>query len=81
MVAVFDPGAFPSAFPDTCLLKGSIATPPGEETEQVKESFVEHILTFSRTDPWLKDHPPEVSFVGYCGDPAEIPSITHRHRP
>jgi acetylornithine deacetylase len=73
MVGVFQSGSFSSAFPDTCLLKGSIATLPGEETEQVKASFVEHLLTFSRTDPWLKDHPPEVSFTGYCGDPAEIP--------
>jgi acetylornithine deacetylase len=72
MVGVFQSGSFPSAFPDTCLLKGSLATLPGEDTPKVKESFVEHIMTFSKTDPWLKDHLPEVSFKGYCGDPAEI---------
>ncbi len=72
MVGVFQSGSFASAFPDTCLLKGSIATLPGEDTNEVKRSFVEHILTFSKTDPWLKDNPPEVRFVGYCGDPAEI---------
>ena len=73
MVGVFQSGSFPSAFPDTCLLKGSIATLPGEETNQVKADFIDHILTFSKTDPWLKDHLPEVRFIGYCGDPAEIP--------
>jgi acetylornithine deacetylase len=72
MVGVFQSGSFTSAFPDTCLLKGSIATLPGEDTNEVKRSFVEHILTFSKTDPWLKDNPPEVRFAGYCGDPAEI---------
>jgi acetylornithine deacetylase len=72
MVGVFEAGSFPSAFPDTCLLKGSIATLPGEDTTEVKQSFVDHVLTFSRTDPWLKNNPPEVKFVGYCGDPAEI---------
>ena len=72
MVGVFQSGSFPSAFPDTCLLKGSLATLPGEDTPKVKESFVEHIMTFSKTDPWLKDHPPEIIFKGYCGDPAEI---------
>jgi acetylornithine deacetylase len=72
MVGVFQSGSFPSAFPDTCLLKGSLATLPGEETQKVKESFVDHVLTFSKTDPWLRDHPPEVVFKGYCGDPAEI---------
>ncbi len=38
----------------------------------MKDSFVDHILTFSKTDPWLRHHPPEVLFKGYCGDPAEI---------
>jgi acetylornithine deacetylase len=73
MVGMFESGSFPSAFPDVCTLKGSIATLPGEGTDQVKQSFVEHINHFSRTDPWLKDHPPEVVFTGYCGDSAEIP--------
>jgi acetylornithine deacetylase len=72
MVGVFQSGSFPSAFPDTCILKGSIATLPGEETSQVKAAFVEHLLSFSKSDSWLKDHPPEVRFTGYCGDPAEI---------
>jgi acetylornithine deacetylase len=72
MVGVFQSGSFPSAFPDTCLLKGSLATLPGEDTSRVKECFIEHLMTFSKTDPWLKDHPPEVTFRGYCGDPAEI---------
>lgn len=72
MVGVFQSGSFPSAFPDICLLKGSVATLPGEDTQQVKARFVNHILTFSKTDPWLKDNPPEISFKGYCGDPAEI---------
>jgi acetylornithine deacetylase len=72
MVGVFQSGSFPSAFPDVCLLKGSLATLPGEDTKKVKAAFVEHILTFAGTDSWLKDHPPEVTFKGYCGDPAEI---------
>ena len=36
MVTMFDSGSFPSAFPDTCLLQGSIASLPGEETEEVR---------------------------------------------
>ncbi len=72
MVGTFQSGSFASAFPDTCLLEGSIATLPGEDTDEVKQSFVEHILAFAQTDSWLKDHPPEVTFEGYCGDPAEI---------
>ncbi|HDL65289.1 MAG TPA: ArgE/DapE family deacylase, partial [Proteobacteria bacterium] len=73
MVGVFQSGSFPSSFPDTCLLQGSIASLPGEETAAVKRQFEEFITAFAATDPWLKDHPPEVIFSGYCGDPAEIP--------
>lgn len=72
MVGMFESGSFPSAFPDICTLKGSFATLPGEATDRVKQQFVDHIRTFSKTDPWLKDHPPIVRFVGYCGDSAEI---------
>ncbi len=72
MVGVFESGSFPSAFPDTCTLKGSLATLPGEDTDSVKQAFTEHILKFLRNDAWLKEHPPQVQFKGYCGDPAEI---------
>jgi len=73
MVGVFESGSFPSAFPDTCTLKGSLATLPGENTADVKQAFVDHMMEFTQQDPWLADHPPEVRFRGYCGDPAEIP--------
>ena len=74
MVTVFESGSFPSAFPDSCLLKGSIASLPGERTEAVKQQLLDHLGLFARTDPWLRDHPPEVTFKGYCGDSAEIPA-------
>ena len=73
MVGMFESGSFPSAFPDVCTLKGSIASLPGEETDDVKQSFMDHINKFAKTDSWLREHPPEVKFVGYCGDSAEIP--------
>jgi len=72
MVSIFKSGSFPSSFPDTCVLKGSFATLPGEDTNIVKQNFIKHILTFAKTDSWLKDNPPLTKFKGYCGDPAEI---------
>ena len=72
MVGKFQAGTFASAFPDTCLLTGSIATLPCEDTAEVKRSFTEHILAHAALDPWMRDHLPEVRFKGYCGDPAEI---------
>jgi acetylornithine deacetylase len=73
MIGAFQSGNFPSSFPATCLLKGSMATVPGEDHEGVKRSLVEHIATAAAADPWMKDHPPKVRFVGYDAQASEIP--------
>ena len=73
MVGVFESGSYPSAFPDSCLLKGSIATVPGEDSAAVKAEFVKFIRDQVASDPWLKEHPPEVIFTGYFAEPSEIP--------
>ena len=73
MIGAFHAGSFPSSFPATCLLKGSMATVPGEDHEGVKRSLVEHIANVAAEDLWMKDHPPEVRFVGYDAQASEIP--------
>ena len=65
MIGSFEAGSFPSAFPDTCLLKGSLATVPGEDHDAAKQSLVDQIARVAADDPWMKDHPPEVRFTGY----------------
>jgi acetylornithine deacetylase len=71
-VGVFEAGSYPSAFPDTCLLRGSLATLPGEDSAQVKESFARHVLRAAAADPWLSRNPPEVLFKGYFAEPSEL---------
>ncbi|MEW6623892.1 MAG: ArgE/DapE family deacylase [Bacillota bacterium] len=73
MVGVFESGSYHSAFPDSCLLKGSMATLPGEDSDVVKAEFVEFIREKVASDPWMKEHPPEVIFTGYFAEPSEIP--------
>jgi acetylornithine deacetylase len=73
MIGAFHSGSFPSSFPATCLLKGSMATVPGEDHEGVKRSLVEHIAKVAAEDAWMKDHPPTVRFVGYDAQASEIP--------
>ncbi|MBW2308757.1 MAG: ArgE/DapE family deacylase [Deltaproteobacteria bacterium] len=72
MVGVFEAGTYASAFPDTCLLKGSLATLPGEDSSAVKEEFVRFVREEVSDDPWLKEYPPEVAFVGYFAEPSDI---------
>jgi acetylornithine deacetylase len=76
MVCVFQSGSYPSAFPDTCLLKGSLATLPGEVSEEVKQSFINHIQKVAQNDEWLRKHPPKIKFTGYFAEPSEI-SVDH----
>src|SRR5208282_4072556 len=73
LVGVFNAGSYPSALADTCLLQGSMATVPGEDSDLVKQRFVEHIRTVAITDPWLRDSIPTVKFTGYFAEPSEIP--------
>lgn len=73
IIGSFSAGNYPSAFPATCLLKGSIGTVPGEDHEGVKQSLVDHIAKAAAEDPWMKDHPPVVRFVGYDAQASEIP--------
>jgi acetylornithine deacetylase len=73
IIGSFQAGGYPSAFPANCLLKGSIGTVPGEDHEGVKESLVEKVAKAAEADPWMKDHPPVVRFVGYDAQASEIP--------
>jgi acetylornithine deacetylase len=72
-VGVFESGSYHSAFPDVCVLKGSMATVPGEDSDTVKREFTEFIISRSGTDSWLAEYPPEIRFVGYFAEPSEIP--------
>ena len=73
LIGSFQAGTYPSAFPATALLKGSIGTVPGEDHEGVKQSLVDKIAECAAGDPWMKDHPPVVRFVGYDAQASEIP--------
>jgi acetylornithine deacetylase len=73
MVGSFEAGSFPSAFPDSCLLKGSMATFPGEDHEAAKQSLVDQVARIAAADPWMQNHPPEVRFVGYYAEASGIP--------
>jgi acetylornithine deacetylase len=73
IIGSYEAGNYPSAFPATARLKGSIVTVPGEDHEGVKQSLVDKIAAAAAADPWMKDHPPVVRFVGYDAEASEIP--------
>ena len=76
LVGMFQAGSYPSAFPDSCLLKGSMATVPGEDSDRVKKELAEHLKSSTSKDSWLKENPPAVKYTGYFAEPSEI-SVDH----
>ena len=74
MVGMFESGSYNSSFPDSCVLKGSLATVPGEDSGQVKEAFVSFLLEKCAENPWLRKNPPEVIFEGYFAEASSIPA-------
>ena len=75
-IGVFQSGSFPSATPDQCILKGSMAAVPGEDLNAAKQQLIDHVLAVARTDPWLRDHMPQVRFYGLYAEPAQI-AVAH----
>ena len=74
MIGQFESGTYASAFPDTCLMKGSMATVPGENSQEVKADFIKFVQEYAaERSEWLKDNPPEIRWTGYFAEPAELP--------
>lgn len=73
IIGSFQAGNYPSAFPASAVLKGSIGTVPGEDHEGVKQSLVAKIAEVAAQDDWMRNHPPVVRFVGYDAQASEIP--------
>ena len=71
-VGMFQAGTYPSSPPDSCIIKGRMGVLPNEDPKEVKDSFTKHIRCVAETDPWLRNHLPEVKFTGYYAEPAEI---------
>ncbi len=74
MIGQFCSGSYNSAFPDSALLKGSLATLPGEDSAAVKQAFAAFVARrAAEEEPWLRENPPEVVYTGYFAEPSEIP--------
>ncbi len=74
MVGRFESGSYNSAFPDSCELRGSLATLPGEDSDKVKREFAEFVREKAAAQSeWLQVAPPEILFAGYFAHPSEIP--------
>jgi acetylornithine deacetylase len=73
VVCMFHAGTFPSAVPDSAVLRGSLGLLPQENVKEVQRQVTDQILRVAEADPWLRGHPPVVEFKEVGADGAEIP--------
>jgi acetylornithine deacetylase len=67
-VGVIRGGDWPSSVPEECVLEVRFAAYPGEDLSEVQRRFRTALVEAVRDDPWLAEHPPEVTFHGFRAD-------------
>ena len=73
-VTMFHSGTFPSITPEEATLRGSLGLMPFEDPEEVEAQLKEQISRVAMADPWMREHPPQVTTAGgYVAAGAEIP--------
>lgn len=77
IIGDFKAGNYPSSFPDLCVLRGSLATLPNEDSNQVKASFKKYLEEYANEDPWLRTNQPELVYKGYFAEPSEM-ELSHQ---
>ena len=80
-------GDWASSVPEECVFEVRISCYPGQSLEDVQARFTDRLLAAAKTDPWLSDNPPDISFYAFqaegCvvdrGEPV-VTSLVRRHR-
>jgi acetylornithine deacetylase len=68
-----DPGLdIPFYFSNRAEIAYSLWYPPDETAEAIRDEVEEHVLTASKLDPWLREHPPRFEWINNW-PPAETP--------
>ena len=65
-----------SNFSDYCALGLSLKYLPDERGADVRAEFEQFVARFAQTDPWLREHPPEIEWgiAGVSFPPSEVAS-------
>ncbi len=66
-------GNWPSSVPEEVVFEGRLGVALGEESDSARQQFEQALNNLANADPWLHDHPIEITWSGGQIDPAEIP--------
>lgn len=66
-------GNWSSSVPEELTFEGRIGVAMGESCQAVRDQFEQTLSNLAETDPWLKEHSPEISWTGGQFESGEIP--------
>jgi len=69
----FRAGVYQTILPEEARIEGIMRTLPNEELSVAKKDFQEYIRAFSQLDPWLRENPIALEWIGYHSAGSEIP--------
>ena len=71
-IGVVRAGNWASTVPESLVAEGRVGLIPGEEVDSFKDLVSERIAAVAERDPWLREHPPELTWFGGQFAPAEV---------
>ncbi|MBO0706216.1 MAG: ArgE/DapE family deacylase, partial [Candidatus Dormibacteraeota bacterium] len=63
-------GDWPSSVPEECEMEVRFSYNPGERVGDVQERIAGGLLDAARSDEWLAEFPPEITWFGFQAEPA-----------
>jgi len=76
-ISFIEGGSYISSVPGNAKIVGQCYYPPWIQYETVKNLITETIENYSRTDSWLKKHPPKITFAKRFHWPSYQTDINH----
>src|SRR5215216_2281412 len=73
-IGVVRAGNWASTVPESLVAEVRVGLIPGEEVDPFKDLVSERISAVAERDPWLRAHPPELTWFGGQFEPAEVES-------
>ncbi|QIN77361.1 ArgE/DapE family deacylase [Rubrobacter marinus] len=68
-------GNWASTVPESLVAEGRIGLIPGEHLRDVKALVAARVAEIAGGDSWLREHPPELEWIGGQFAPSEVPRI------
>ena len=66
-------GDWPGTVAGKVTIEGRLGVSIGETQEEARKEMEKHVKKASEKDPWLREHPPKIEWVGYSFAPSSVP--------